>query len=119
MSGYSSRTIASIVFALTAACTSDGSAPAGSGSAPSVVEDFCTRLDKCNKLDGSVEDCIQEIDQIFKSFTPNQVADYEDDLKTCLSYRACDNFIACALPDGGAFTVGLHDASEQTLKASD
>ena len=104
---YGSNLIAFIPFVLTAACAvAPGPGPhpgsgsgSGSGSGmPTVSEAFCNRLDSCNILVGSVNDCVQKYDRDLGALTPNERADVEMVLKTCLALRSCDTFVACLDP---------------------
>ena len=91
--------IALIIFLLCAACT-DAARPSrpdvGSDpKQPTVSAATCERLDTCNKLPGSVEECIQETDTALTTFPQNQRAEVELALMQCLVHPSCDGFIAC------------------------
>lgn len=61
-----------------------------------LVDDFCERLDTCNLLDQSVEDCIQQSDKALEELTPNELADFETGMQRCLDFQSCNGFESCA-----------------------
>lgn len=104
MSGYTSKAIALVIFVLTAACVSDpgsgtdkgSGSDSGSGSAaPALTEKYCKRLDSCNLLMGSVEECIQDDEAILNAMPKNQREEVELEIKQCLEHPSCDGFNAC------------------------
>jgi hypothetical protein len=68
----------------------------GLRSQPATVsEATCERLDACNTLPGSVEECIQETDTGLNSLPQNQAAEVELALKQCLAHPSCDGLVEC------------------------
>jgi len=96
---HASKFIVLIVIMLAAACTdSAGPSRPGTGSnpkQPTVSAATCERLDTCNTLPGSVEECIQETGTALNTFPQNQRAEVELALMQCLVHPSCDGFIAC------------------------
>lgn len=103
---YGSKSIALIVFAMTAACAGDPGpgrdhsptpdAGAGSGSdGEGVTTELCNRADSCNTLAGSIEECIQLFDAILTPLPTNLRAEYELAIKDCLAHPSCDGFEDC------------------------
>ena len=106
MSGYTSKAIALLIFVLTAACVSDpdsgtdkgsgSDSDSGSGSGtPALTEEYCKRLDSCNFLMGSVEECIQDDEADLNAMPKNQREELELEIKQCLEHPSCDGFDAC------------------------
>jgi len=98
---HASKSITLIVFLLAAACgvtpthMPDGGA-GGSGPKPATVsEATCERLDACNALPGSVEECIQETNTDLNALPQNQRAEVELALKQCLAHPSCDGLVEC------------------------
>jgi hypothetical protein len=104
-----SSSIALIIFMLCAACT-DTAKPSRPGTdsdpkPPAVSAATCERLDTCNILLGSVEECIQEADTALSMLPQNQRAEVELAVRQCLSHPSCDGLGACLadLLEVGAF----------------
>ena len=94
-----SSSIVLIIFMLCAACT-DAAKPSrpDAGSVPkppAVSADTCERLDTCNNLKGSAEECIQEIDTTLNMLPKNQRAEVELALQQCVAHPSCDGLLAC------------------------
>ncbi len=94
-----SSSIVLIIFMLCAACT-DAAKPSrpDAGSVPkppTVSADTCERLDTCNNLVGSAEECIQEIDTTLNMLPKNQRAEVELALQQCVAHPSCDGLVAC------------------------
>jgi hypothetical protein len=102
---YVSKTIALTFFLFAAACTdsapsskSDSGTGTGSGSgAAGVSEKYCGRLDTCNALAGSLEECIEKLDQVVDGLTKSERADFELLLNGCLALQQCDAFLSCVV----------------------
>lgn len=69
---------------------------AATGCASSTLsEEYCNRLDSCNILARSVEECVQDVDKALDSLPQNQRDEVEYDFKQCLDRPSCDGFHAC------------------------
>ena len=79
------RSILFIVAALTAVgCDSS-----------SKTEEFCRRADSCNRLAGSVEECVEELDVLLDDLPPNKRDELMYDVQQCLDRPSCDGFASC------------------------
>lgn len=67
----------------------------------SLAEEYCTRLDSCNILRGSVEECVQDSQKALDSLSPHQRDEVEYEFKQCLDRPSCDGFRACVSALGG------------------
>lgn len=90
-----SKVMAGVIVALLMGCGADGDEEEILG-ASSLVNDMCTRLDSCNILDGSVDDCVQESNKDIEDLTPNEVSDLNTEMRECLAFKTCDAFERCA-----------------------
>jgi len=75
--------IAAIVLAATGCGTS------------SLAEEYCSRLDSCNNLARSVDECVQDSENVLQSLPKNQRDEVEFELKMCLERPSCDGFGSC------------------------
>lgn len=73
-----------VSLAFTAACSS-----------ADVTDEFCHRLDSCNQLATSVDECTQDIASALDMLPQDDRDEVEHDLKQCLDRPSCDGFIAC------------------------
>jgi hypothetical protein len=95
---YVSNFIALSAFMLATACTDPaGTSQPDSTPEPGVSERTCERLDSCNDLIGSVEECIEKVDRELDGLTKSERADTELALNGCLALQQCDAFIACII----------------------
>lgn len=78
------RLVLGIALFSLAACTS-----------PSKTEEFCTRADSCNLLEGSVEECIEDLDSVLDQLPPSQRDELLYDVQSCLDRPSCDGFGGC------------------------
>ncbi len=75
--------IATVVF-LAAACTS-----------PSETEEFCDRAQTCNTLNGSVQECVDDLSTQLDQLPPSQRDELLYSVKQCLDRPSCDGFKSC------------------------
>ena len=61
----------------------------------SLSEEYCNRLDSCNRLARSVEECVEDADNALDSLPRNQRDEVEYEFKQCLDRPSCDGFVAC------------------------
>jgi len=71
------------------------SAVACGGSADTVSE-TCERLDDCNVLGTSINDCREELELALDQATPSVQADWETLMNDCLEFEGCSTFLSCA-----------------------
>ena len=64
-------------------------------SSSSLAQEYCTRLDSCNFLRGSVEECVEGIEKILDSLPSHRRDEVEYEFKQCLDRPSCDGFGAC------------------------
>lgn len=67
---------------------------AACGSA-SKTEEFCERADSCNILGGSVEECVEELDNALDDLTSSQREEVMFEVQKCLDRPSCDGFASC------------------------
>jgi hypothetical protein len=82
--GASMRTLFFIILTITSGCPS---------SDP--VADACKRLDECNALNGSVEECTQDTNAAVNQLAPSRQDEFRQDLESCLSHATCEAFTTC------------------------
>ena len=64
-------------------------------ASPSKTEEFCTRADSCNVLEGSVEECIEDLDAALDRLSPSSRDELLYDVQQCLDRPSCDGFRTC------------------------
>lgn len=68
----------------------------GAAGCGSSVGDICSRLDECNQLNQSVNDCTEIGEGNLDRLSSGQQADCESAITACLELQACSNFGPCA-----------------------
>ncbi len=63
----------------------------------STVEQACERLDECNALAQgvSVEDCVQETENVLDMLTESQRKDALKVIEDCLDFESCTAYVSC------------------------
>ena len=61
----------------------------------SKTEEFCRRADSCNILNGSVDECIEELDVLLEDLPPSQRDELMYDVQLCLDRPSCGGFSSC------------------------
>lgn len=61
----------------------------------SLAEEYCSRLDSCNILARSVDECVQDSENALGALPRNQRDEVEYEFKKCLERPSCDGFRAC------------------------
>jgi hypothetical protein len=61
----------------------------------STAEDICERADSCNALNGSVQECVETIENALDQLTSTQAEQAEFEMNKCLENPACGSFISC------------------------
>jgi hypothetical protein len=64
-------------------------------SSASLTEEYCGRLDSCNLLRGSVEECIEDLDSLLDNAAPTVRSEVEFAVQQCLERPSCDGFGSC------------------------
>jgi hypothetical protein len=67
----------------------------GSGSGDDIAARYCNKLQSCNYLSGSVQECQDNSNKYLESLTSAERADYENEANQCLAKQACADFAAC------------------------
>jgi hypothetical protein len=76
----------SIVFVLVTLVACDSS---------SKTEEFCKRADSCNILNGSVDECVEELDVWLADMPPSKRDEVMYDVQLCLDRPSCGGFADC------------------------
>jgi hypothetical protein len=80
---------------------------AACGGGGDIAVETCERLDECNVLGTSVNDCTEELDLILGDLTPTEQRDFERLMDDCLEFEGCGTFLDCAgFSDDGGDTGG-------------
>lgn len=66
-------------------------------SSASLSEEFCERLDSCNAIRGSVEECIDNTDKVLDDLPAHSRDEVEYAFKQCLERPSCNGFTSCVL----------------------
>ena len=61
----------------------------------SVEARLCDRLDECNALTGSVEECASDAQDALGDLSDSDEKDCEAQIDACLENESCDNFLVC------------------------
>ncbi|MEJ7596585.1 MAG: hypothetical protein WKG01_01640 [Kofleriaceae bacterium] len=64
-------------------------------SSSSKTEEFCGRADSCNLLDGSVEECVEDLDVLLDDLAPSKRDELLFDVQECLDRPSCGGFSSC------------------------
>lgn len=64
-------------------------------SSASETEEFCQRADSCNLLRGSVEECVEELDEVLDDLPPSQQEEVLYEVQRCLDRPSCGGFEDC------------------------
>lgn len=64
-------------------------------SSPGLPEELCNRLDSCNQLSISVDECIQDIDSTLDSASVSVRDEVEYEFNLCLERPSCGGFVSC------------------------
>ena len=88
------KTLSALLFAATMTLTA-------CGGEPDITTETCERLDECNVLSTSVNDCIEEFDLLLRDLTPTEQRDFERLMDDCLEFEGCATFLSCAGFSGG------------------
>jgi hypothetical protein len=61
----------------------------------SKTEEFCRRADTCNILNGSVEECVEELDTALGDLPSSQRDELMYEVQQCLDRPSCNGFSSC------------------------
>lgn len=64
-------------------------------SSSSLTSEYCNRLDACNRLRGSVEECVADLDTSLDDLSPHDRDELEYEVQDCLDHPSCGGFTAC------------------------
>jgi hypothetical protein len=66
------------------------------GGGADLSSETCERLDECNVLSTSVNDCTEELDLLLDGLTPTEQRDLDRLMDRCLEFEGCATFLDCA-----------------------
>ncbi len=61
----------------------------------SKTEEFCNRADSCNLLQGSVEECVDDLDTLLDDLSKSQREELLYQVQMCLDRPSCNGFATC------------------------
>ncbi|MEO1228496.1 MAG: hypothetical protein AAFZ18_06300 [Myxococcota bacterium] len=59
------------------------------------VSGLCDKLDDCNSLNGSVNECVETNEAILNNLPSSQKSDCERAIDACNELESCGNFVTC------------------------
>ena len=68
---------------------------AGCPDPASKTEELCERADSCNILNGSVEECVDELDTVLDDLSDARRDELMFDVQQCLDRPSCGGFASC------------------------
>jgi hypothetical protein len=68
---------------------------AGLTACGSTGSSYCDRLEECNLLQGSKDECSENVDNQLDNLSSAARSDCEDAINECLDLSSCGNFSAC------------------------